>query len=227
MVTTRTVLIAALAFAAGSSPAVAQDLTHYRTFALGSSVAAVVAASGARGSDLRTTHARPAKIQEMYWRVSYTGSVGAQADPVRDVLFSFVDDALYQVIVTYYRDRMDGLTNADVVEVLSATYGTPALVQEGAPGSSPRMSADALIVARWEDAATMVTLTRSTYAPEFQLLLTSKVNAVAAGAAIEQALRLDALEAPQRALDQHTRDVADARVANQKARIVNKAAFKP
>ena len=46
---------------------------------------------------------------------------------MHDVQFSFYDDQLYQVVVSYDRERMEGLTDADVVESLSATYGVPLL----------------------------------------------------------------------------------------------------
>jgi hypothetical protein len=58
-------------------------------------------------------------------------------------------------------------------------------------------------------------------------MLTSKALNGPARAAIKEAGRLDAKKAPQRELDQRTKQTADARVASEKARIANKAAFRP
>ena len=64
-------------------------------------------------------------------------------------------------------------------------------------------------------------------------MLTSKtlashgpVRDIGARAAIKEAGRLDTKEAPQRELDQRTKEAADARVASEKARVTNKAAFR-
>lgn len=229
MIDMRIAAIASLGFVLGGQPAFGQSPFSYREHALGSSVAAVVKISGARASDTKTPHERPARIAELEWRAPYVLSGTQLADPVRDVLFSFYDDQLFQVVVTYDRDRMEGLTNDDVIESLSATYGVPLLVHQRAPRSAPPAGApaDTTILARWEDAASLLTLTRGTYSPQFQLVLISKTLNARARAAVKEALRLDAEEAPQRELDQRKKDVADARAATVKARVVNKAAFKP
>jgi len=52
-------------------------------------------------------------------------------------------------------------------------------------------------------------------------------DALRARAAITEAVRLDTQEAPQRELDSRKKEVADARVASEKARVINKAAFRP
>jgi hypothetical protein len=212
----------------GAQPLVAQELSRYREYALESSVAEVVAIGGARASDARTLHQRPARIQELGWRAPYARSAGDPADPVRDVQFSFCDDRLYEIVVTYERDRMAGLTDDDVVESLSATYGVPLLSQTTTGSALPAVvPADTAVVARWEDATSLVTLTRGTYSPQYQLALVSKALHARALAAITEAVRLDAQEAPQRELDTRKKEVADARSASDKARIVNKAAFRP
>ena len=91
----------------------AQDLSRYRAYVLESSLESVVAASGARAADVKTLHERPAKIQELEWRAPYASSGSELADPVRGAVFTFCDDALYQVVVSYDRDRTNGLTNSD------------------------------------------------------------------------------------------------------------------
>jgi hypothetical protein len=208
---------------------VAQTPFRYREYALGSSVASVIKISNTRDDSVRTLHDRPAVMRELEWRAPYVSRGTELADPVRDILFSFYDDQLYQVAVTYDGDRMEGLTNADVIESLSSTYGVPLLRHANAgrtavPGDT---AGESTVVAQWEDAASVVTLTRGTYSPQVRLVLSSKTLNPLARAAIKEALRLDTLEAPGRERDQRNKEAADARAASQKARVVNKAAFKP
>ncbi len=125
MTSWRALALASAAVVVGAQPLLAQGLPRYRAYALESSVASVVTISGGREADTRTSYERPARIQELEWRAPYSRSGSGKADPVHDVQFSFYDDQLYQVVVSYDRDRMEGLTNADVVESLSATYGVP------------------------------------------------------------------------------------------------------
>lgn len=229
MIDMRVAAIASLGLVLGAQPVSGQAPFSYREHALGSSVASVVKISGARASDIKTPHERPAMIQELAWRAPYVLSGAELADPVRDVVFSFYNDQLFQIVVTYDRDRMEGLTNDDIVESLSATYGVPLLVHRRTPRTPlpADVPAAATIVARWEDAASQLTLTRGTYSPQYQLVLISKTLNARADAAIKEAHRLDTVEAPQRELDQRKKDVADARAATAKARLANKAAFKP
>jgi hypothetical protein len=151
------------------------------------------------------------------------------ADPVRDVIFSFYDDQLYQVVVTYDRDRIEGLTNDDLIESISATYGVPLLRHSRAAAKTlmADLPVETTIVAQWEDAGSVLTLTRDTYSPQFKLVLISKSLNPRGRAAITEALRLDAVEAPRRERDLRTKEASDARAASQKARVVNRAAFKP
>jgi hypothetical protein len=230
MTKVRTVIVAStVAVAFGAAPLVAQRLSQYRGYALGSSVASVVEISGARASDSRTLHERPARIQELEWRSPSTRSATVAVDPVRDVLFSFYDDQLYRIVVTYDRERMDGLTNEDVVESISATYGAPLLPQIKRTFSTPAggLAGEPVVVAEWEDAGSRMTLTRGTFWPQFQLVMISKTLHPLAVAAIKDARLLEKQEAPQRELAQRRKDAADAAGVSQKARVVNKAAFRP
>ena len=229
MISVRIIAIAAVAFVLSAQLLAAQELSRYRNYVLESSVASVVKISSARESDIRTLHERPALIQELEWRAPYMRTGLEQADPVRDVLFSFFDDQLYRLVVTYDRDRMDGLTNDDLIESISATYGVP-LLRHAKTAHTPApldVPTDTTVVARWEDAAALLTLTRGTYSPQLQLVLISKTLTPRVHTAITEALRLDTAEAPQRELDRREKEVADARVASQKARVVNKPAFRP
>ncbi len=210
----------------------AQELSRYRAYALESSVAAIATAIGprvgSRATEASTLHERPAKIQELQWRAPYVSPGSASADPVRDIAFTFVDDALYQVLVTYDRERTTGLTNDDIIQSLSAAYGAPVLKSTIVRTELPSgMLDDAVVLAQWSDAATSLTLLRDTYSPDFQLILISKALNARARSAIREAIRLDALEAPQRELEKRKQDVAEASATRDKTRATNKAAFRP
>src|SRR6185295_8488373 len=183
-------IIVAVAALVSVSPALAQDLSRYRTYVLESSLEAVIAASGARAADVKVLHERPARIQELDWRPAYTGAFAAQPDPVRQITFTFVDEALYQVVVTYDRDRTDGLTNADVIESLTATYGaTVPVPPRSRTTTTDETRYDTIAVARWESAAASLTLFRAAYTPELQLVLVSKPLEARALNAIREAKR--------------------------------------
>jgi hypothetical protein len=212
----------------GAQLAFAQDMSRYRAYALQSSLESVLAASGARTADAKTLHERPATIQQLEWRAPYVDSRNTLADPVRDISFTFYNDALYQVIVNYDRDRTEGLTNSDIVESLSTAYGAPTLASARTRTSPPAEAfADSIVLARWETPEAVVTLVRGSYTPEFQLILVSNSLVTPARAAIREATRLDAIEAPRREAEQRKKEAADVSAARDKTRIANKAAFRP
>ena len=227
MITVRILAVASLGITLGGQPLAAQSLSRYRMYALESTVASVVKASGAVEGELKTLHERPARIQQLEWRAPYVPTGQVAADPVRNVVFSFYDDRLYRVVVNYERDRMEGLTSADLIEAIGAAYG--ALPMHMTSTASPLFDipANSAVVARWDDGASVLSLVRGSYSREFQLVLISKQLSQQARTAIKEALRLDAQQAPQRELDRRTKELADARVAEEKARAKNKAAFRP
>jgi hypothetical protein len=61
----------------------------------------------------------------------------------------------------------------------------------------------------------------------FRLVTISKKLGDLAQVAVLEATRLDDHEARQREADRRKADVADARAAQEKARLANKAAFRP
>jgi len=219
------VFLVAVVIVLSSQVASAQALSGYRAYVLDSSLESVIAASGARASDTRTLHERPAKIQELEWRTPYARSGSESVDPVKGITFSFVDDALYQVLVNYDADRTDGLTNTEIIDSLTTVYGTPVLRSTRNRPLDARP--DTVVVAQWDGAGSSLTLLRGVYTPEFQLLLTSKTLGTRARGAIREAARLDTADAPRRELEQRKKDAADAVAARDKIRAANKAAFRP
>lgn len=212
----------------------------YRGYLLESSVATVVATSGTRlvesswGIYTRPAdqvplraHLRLVLIQEVEWQPPYQPPGRAQADPVRDVLFSFYDDRLYQIVVTYDRERMLGVTDADVTAALSATYGPSLATLRPVPGAlSTDVIAESSVVAQWEDDGTLVTVARGLYSPQVQLILISKAGHPLAHAAVQAALRLKTRGAPEGASDRPATDEA-GRAEARRAAVRNRAAFRP
>ena len=118
----------------------AAELSRYREFELGSSVAAVTAVTLSAERDLKILHNRPALLQEVTWQPRYmTGAPVANRNSIGEMVFSFVDDRLFQMTVVYERGRTTGLTNADMIAALTDIYGVP--TGKAAP---PRAAADAL-----------------------------------------------------------------------------------
>jgi hypothetical protein len=221
-------LVVAIGLILGAQPAFAQDITRYRTYALDSSLDSVVVASGGRAADAKTLHERPATIRQLEWRAPYADSRNTPADPVRDIAFTFYNDALYQIIVNYDRERTEGLTNSDIVESLSAAYGVPTLASARTRTSpSADASPDSIVLARWENADSLLTLVRGSYTPEFQLILISKPLSARARSAVREAVRLDAIEAPRREAEERKKEAGATSAARDKTRSMNKAAFRP
>jgi hypothetical protein len=208
-----------------------QGVAQYRNFALGSNVAAVATLTGAPASDAKTIHQQPAVLQDLEWRPSrwISGSASASTDPVDQIVFSFYNDQLFRVVVTYAQDRTAGMTNADMVEAISAVYGTPATRPSGAVRVTPRVEPEqGSPLGRWGDGRYAVVLYRSwSYGEGFRLIVTeSTLDDLARKAAIEAA-RLDEKDAPRLEFARQKQERDDRRAALDKARTANKAVFRP
>ena len=224
----RALVIAVAALIVSGHVASAQDVSRYRGYILESTLDAVVGASGARATDVRTLHERPAKIQQLEWRAPYVSSGSELADPVREIEFMFFNDALYQVVVSYDHDRTDGLTNSDIIDTLTTAYGSPVVRSAKTQAARPAAAdPDTIVLAQWETAETSLTLVRGAYASEYKLILVSKPLSMRARNATREANKLDAAEAPQRESDQRKKEAAAASAAREKTRATNKAAFRP
>ena len=82
-------------------------------------------------------------------------------------------------------------------------------------------------VARWGDADYSVVLYRSSYASGFRMIVTSvRLDALARTAEAE-AVRLDERDAPRREIARQKKEADDKRAAQEKARLANKAGFRP
>lgn len=210
-----------------SAPSVSTpDLTRYREFQLGMDLLDVVKRVGMLPAEARLIHQRPAVIQELEWRpLRFRGSSSeTQADSVKQILFSFYNRELFKMVVQYDSYETDGLTAEDMIEAIAAKYGTPTK-----PVAEITFSYDEKhkVLARWEDSQHSFDLVRSEYSPSFAMVASSKPRQVLALAAIADAGRLDTKEAPQKELDRQKKVEDERRVQQEKARLANKARFRP
>jgi hypothetical protein len=209
----------------GTIPSAASgDLSKYRGFQFGSDLAAVARQAGTGLSAAKAIHSRPALIQELEWRPQTLGP-SVQAESVNEAAFRFFNGQLYRIEVKYDRYETEGLTAQDIVDALSSVYG-PAILP-AARAKAERYEDRDEIVAQWQDAEHSFDLIRSAYATTFRLVGVLKRFDSAAGAAIQDAQRLDDQEAPQRdaARAAGEQDAAKARL--EKARVANKLRFRP
>ena len=107
-------------------------------------------------------------------------------------------------------------------------YGTtvkPPLKANRAPLAADEMSGTR--VAGWGDADYTAVLYRPSYASGFRMIVTSVRLDALARTAEAQAVRLDERDAPQRELARQKKLADDERASKAKARLANKAAFRP
>lgn len=222
-----TLAAAVLAIIFGAASAYPADFSSYRGFHLGASVAASVKQAGADASAVRRIHDRPAVLEELDWRplLSYRAD-SKRTSPVRDAKLRFYNGQLFQLIVTYEQDQIEGLTESDIVEVISRTHGTASKPVEEIP-FQPNYSGVAEVLARWENADYSYDLVRTGDRSSFALVLSSKRLNTLAREAIVEANRLDALEAPQREAESRQKVAESTRQGLAKARALNLPKFVP
>ncbi len=208
-----------------SVTALSGTVGEYRGFTLGSSLATVMAKTGDSVGQPRTIHSRPALLQEFWWNPTAPIRLAEGADPVRQIVFHFVDDRLYKILVEYDRGRTEGLTKADLIGALGVTYGARAALP---PAARSSYSLDnAVTIARWQDVDATVDLRHYEYGGGYGLVVTSPALERTALAGTRAALAMDAREAPlKEAALLKERDVRE-RDAASKRRSTNKDAFKP
>jgi hypothetical protein len=231
MITTRTFATCAVGVVLLTHGVDGQAVTQYRNFELGVNVAAVSVLTGVATSEAKTIHERPAVLQDLEWRPSRwtTSAVLPSTDPVQQIAFSFYNDRLFRIVVDYDRDRTEGMTDADMVEAMSAVYGVTALRAAGPARVASRIETESgSPVARWGDAGHTVVLYRtSSYRGGFRLIVKdSSLDDLARKATI-QAMRLDDQEAPRREVARLKKEQDDGRAAAEKARLANKKVFRP
>jgi hypothetical protein len=212
-----------VALATVSAPIVrAEDLSRYRAFQLGSSLATIAKQAQAQPSDVKLIHQKPATIQELEWRPRSL----SDKDSVRQVLFTFYNGQLFRMVIGYDRYNTDGVTAEDMIEAISRKYG-PA-TRPVAEIVIPSMYSESVkVLARWEDPQYSFNLVRFSIEQSFGVIAFSKQLDALARTATVESLRLEALQAPQREADRKKKEDDENHDQQEKARLVNKPAFRP
>jgi hypothetical protein len=231
MIGSRTVGVGILGLILSTHAVHGQGGSLYREFQSGGDMASVAASTGMSASEAKTVHQRPALLQDLQWRRPFTlsGPAAAPVDPVQQIAFSFYNDQLFRLVIDYDHDQTEGLTDADMIEAISTMYGsTVNLTPKTSRATASRIDEESgTRVARWGNAEYSAVLYRSSYASGFRMIVTSVRLDALARLAEARALRLDEREAPQREIARQKKEADDARALHLKARVANKAAFKP
>lgn len=210
-----------------AAPTPSNDFSSYRGFHFGAGVADSLKQAGAGSTQVRIVHKRPALLEDLDWHPeSPYRADGRKISPVRDARLRFYNGKLFQIVVTYERNHIEGLTESDMVGVISRTYGTATRPTEEIPFHS-NYSETAHVLARWNNGDYSCDLVRTGNGYSFALVLSSKpLNALAQAAILESA-RLDALEAPEREAESKRKAAETTRLALDKARSLNLVSFVP
>ena len=204
------------------------ELSRYREFELGASVATVTAVTQ-NAARVMIVHSRPALLQQLEWRPRYmAGAPQADRDSIGEVVFSFVDDQLFQISIAYAQDRTSGLTDEDMVGSLTAVYGAPSSPSPRTRTTSSAVALDApVVIAEWRHAETTVVLQRKEYSDSFFLVITSLPLDTIARKAQATAVAMDQREAPAREAALLKKRADDEKVAAERTRSTNKKVFQP
>jgi len=211
----------------GTSVLCAADFSTYRGFELGTSMAEATKHPGVNPLQVRVVHNRPALIQELEWRPGAPYRADAsKSDPVQEGLLRFYNGELFQIVSTYDRQKVEGMTEADMVDAISLTYGT-ATKPGGEIAYHSNYGETAALIARWESPEYSCDLIRTGDQASFVLILSMKSLDALAKAAILQANLLDLQEAPQRAIALRRMQDAESLLTLENARSINVTNFRP
>jgi hypothetical protein len=176
----------------------AEDLSRYRNFSFGMTLADISKELGVKPADVTVVHEHPALIQELTWWPPQPYGSSRPAEPVGQVRFSFDNGALYRMLVTYDDTAVKGLNDEDMIRVISTKYGTATRpVAEVNFPTNPSYHATEKVIARWDDSQYSVNLFRSS-SGTFAIVMFTKQLDAQAGASIAESVKLEQQEAPQR-----------------------------
>jgi hypothetical protein len=201
-----------------------QDLSKYRNFSFGMSLVELSNQVDLKPLQTKLVHKRPAVIQELTWWPRESSGSSLQADSVWQVFFTFYNGELYRILVTYDRHATQGLTAEDMVQAISAKYGTATRpdAEVSFPTNELYRSTEK-VIARWEDSQYSISLFRSSLLNAFGLVMFSKRLDGQAEAAMADAVKLDGQADPQKEIARQKKEADNLEVARQK----NREIFRP
>ncbi len=218
-------VVVSLAMILLSAPVIyGQDLSKYRNFSFGMSLLELSNQVDLKPLQTKLIHKRPAVIQELTWWPREPSGSSLQADSVWQVFFTFYNGELYRILVTYDRHATNGLTAEDMVQALSAQYGTATRpdAQISFPTNELYRSTEK-VIARWEDSQYSFNLFRSGSLNSFGLVMFSKRLDGQAKAAIAESAKLEGREDLQKEIERQKKEADNLEVARQK----NRKTFRP
>jgi hypothetical protein len=177
----------------------AQDLSKYWNFSFGMTVTDISKQIDQTSANAAVLHERPALIEELTWLPPQPYSSLRPAEPVDQILFSFYNGALYRMLLTYENSATKGLTEEDMIRIVSAKYGVatrPVAAVVNFP-MNPSYKATEKVIARWEDSQYSLNLFRS-YVDTFAIVMFTKQLDAQAGISIAESVKLEQQEAPQK-----------------------------
>jgi hypothetical protein len=169
-----------------------QDLSKYRDFSLGMSLPELSSQVALRPLQTDLIQKHPAVIQELTCWPGGSSEYSRQTGSVWQIFFSFYHGELFRILVTYDQDATHGLTAEDMIQVISARYGTA-----GRPGGEISFPTNELyrttekVIARWEDSQYSINLVRARFLNSFALVMSSKRLDAQAEAAIAESVKLE------------------------------------
>lgn len=204
----------------------AARFADYRGVTLGDSVATVVARLHAEPSSVRVLHEQPSLIEELTWRPSrFISGKTVTPDALAEMVLTFHLGQLVRIAATYDRERTQGLTDADLNELVSGVYGLSMLPSAAL---SPAAAAEGRrTVGSWRDANTSIQLWSEDRPRRAGLTVTSLIGAAVLDEAAAVAARRDAEESPKREQARLVAAAAAIVARDAKIRLDNKAKFKP
>jgi hypothetical protein len=176
-----------------------QDLSKYRNFSFGTTLASVSKQVDRQPIEAEVIHQQPALIQELTWYPPQPYGSSRPAEPVEKVLFSFYNGELYRMLVFYDSSAIKGLTDEDMIRAVSAKYGTatkPA-ADVNFP-TNPSYRATEKVVARWEDSQYSFNLFRSSASNTFAIVMFDKRLDAQAGVSIAESVQMEQQDAPKK-----------------------------
>jgi hypothetical protein len=194
-----------------------QDLSKYRNFSFGTSLASVSKQVDRQPIQAELIHQQPALIQELTWYPPQPYGSSRPAEPVEKVLFSFYNGELYRMLVFYDSSAVKGLTDEDMIRAVSAKYGTATKpVADVNFPTNPSYRATEKVVARWEDSQYSLNLFRSSASNTFAIVMFDKRLDTQAGVSIAESVQLEQQEAPQKEAARMKKETDDLEGERQK-----------
>lgn len=138
----------------------AADLSSYRGMQFGMNLSSAAKQPGISPTEARTVRQRPAVIQEMDYRNGSLSAAFTESDPARNVVLCFFNGELFRMVVTYDRVKTEGMTDEDLIQSVSLTYGTATrpsaeIAYHSVYGEIAR------VIARWEGSQYAYNLVRA------------------------------------------------------------------